>query len=170
MKQKTRAAEIDAVALDAERLRKLRIGIIRAEYNPEITQSLEAKCVEGLREAGLAPEQIEHCLVPGCFEIPLAAQQLAATGRFDALIALGAVIRGETLHFDLVANECARGVMKVSLKFNLPIIFEVLATKNRRDAAARAGNNRSNKGFEAARAALASLAALARIEPLGESK
>lgn len=168
MRQKAQAAEIEAVSLSEERLSKLRIGIIRAEYNREITESLEAKCLEGLRAAGLAPEQIERCSVPGCFEIPLAAQRLAATGRFDALIALGAVIRGETLHFDLVANECARGVMKVSLKFDLPIIFEVLATKNRRDAAARAGNNRSNKGFEAARAALASLAALARIEKAGE--
>lgn len=170
MKQKTRASATNSLAPGAERLGKLRIGIVRADYNSEITQSLEAKCVEGLREAGLRPEQIERCSVPGCFEIPLAAQRLAATGRFDALIALGAVIRGETLHFDLVAGECARGVMKVSLKFNLPVVFEVLATKNRRDAWARAGNNRSNKGFEAAHAALASLVALERIGQIEESK
>ncbi|MGH9377491.1 MAG: 6,7-dimethyl-8-ribityllumazine synthase [Terriglobia bacterium] len=164
MKRKTRASEIVSSALGAERLSKVRIGIIRAEYNGEITRSLEAKCLEGLKEAGLRPDQIECHNVPGCFEIPLAAQRLAARKRFDALIALGAVIRGETLHFELVANECARGVMEVSLKSNLPVIFEVLATKNRRDAVARSGNNRLNKGFEAAQAALAAIARLDRIE------
>lgn len=155
MKRKTSVSEIPPPGLSREHLRGLRIGIIRAEYNGDITRSLEAKCVEGLQAAGLSPAQIERREVPGCFEIPLAARRLAASGRFDALIALGAVIRGETLHFDLVANECARGVMQVSLQYDVPVIFEVLAVKRRRDAAARAGNNRANKGFEAARAALA---------------
>lgn len=154
MKRKTSASEIPPLGVSARRLRKLRIGIIRAEYNGDITRSLEAKCLEGLQEAGLAAAQIERRAVPGCFEIPLAARRLAASGRFDALIALGAVIRGETLHFDLVANECARGVMQVSLQYDIPVIFEVLAVKRRRDAAARAANNRANKGFEAAKAAL----------------
>lgn len=164
MKRKTAISEISSQALSPEQLRKIRIAIIRAEYNGEITQSLESKCLEGLREAGIRQDQIERHNVPGCFEIPLAAQRLAMRKRFDALIALGAVIRGETLHFDLVASECARGIMEISLKFNLPIIFEVLATKNRRDAIARSGKNRLNKGFEAAQAALAALASLRRIE------
>ncbi|MGH9377822.1 MAG: 6,7-dimethyl-8-ribityllumazine synthase [Terriglobia bacterium] len=156
--------EIAPRSLSPRQLRRARIAIIRAEYNDEITRSLEAKCLEGLKEAGLRADQVERHNVPGCFEIPLAAQRLAARKRFDVLIALGAVIRGETLHFELVANECARGVMEVSLKFNLPVIFEVLATKNRRDALARAANNRLNKGFEAAQSALAALASLGRIE------
>lgn len=142
----------------------LRIAVIRAEYNPEITRSLEAKCLQGLQEAGILASQIDCFSVPGCFEIPLLAQRLAAQKRYAALIALGAVIRGETLHFDLVANECAQGIMEVSLRHNVPIIFEVLATEKRRDALRRAGNNRFNKGFEAAGAALKMLATLSRLK------
>lgn len=142
---------------------KIRLAIIRAEYNPEITLSLEKKCLESLRHAGVPSRNITRFAVPGCFEIPIAAQRLASAQRYDALIALGAVIRGETLHFELVANECARGIMRVSLRHDIPIIFEVLATHNRRDAIRRAGNNRSNKGIEAAQAALSLLATLRSI-------
>lgn len=151
-------------SLSPGRLREARIALIRAAYNSDITQKLEEKCLQGLQEAGLRRQQIECYLVPGCFEIPIFAQRLAARKSYDLLIALGAVIRGDTLHFELVANECARGVMEVSLKFNIPIVFEVLATYNHRDAMRRAGDNRLNKGFEAARAALAMLAALGGIE------
>src|SRR5579863_9005173 len=150
MKRKVPPAKIISPFLSPKRLRQIRIAIIRAEYNAEITHSLHEKCLQGLREGGIPEDHIECYSVPGCFEIPLVAQRLAALKQFDVLIALGAVIRGETLHFELVANECARGVMAVSLKHNVPIIFEVLATKNRRDAVERAANNRLNKGFEAA--------------------
>lgn len=160
MRITARKAGDDFPALDRRRARRARLAIIRADYNPEITRSLEAKCLETLRAAGVPEENIHRFGVPGCFEIPVAAERLARRGRYDALIALGAVIRGETYHFDLVANECARGVMQVSLKHGLPIIFEVLATYNRRDALRRAGNNRTNKGIEAARAALAMLGVL----------
>ncbi len=145
-------------------LRRLRIALIRGDYNPEITRSLEEKCIESLQEAGLRRDQITCYSVPGCFEIPILAQRLAAQKLYDIVIALGAVIRGETFHFELVAQECARGIMEVSLKYDIPIIFEVLATYNRRDALRRAGNNRLNKGFEAARAALATLTALNRVK------
>jgi 6,7-dimethyl-8-ribityllumazine synthase len=144
-------------------LRRARVALIRAEYNAEITHSLEEKCLQGLREAEMAETQVDRYSVPGCFEIPLLAQQLAARGQHDAIIALGAVIQGETLHFDLVARECARGAMEVSLRHGVPVIFEVLATKNRRDALRRAGNNRMNKGFEAAQAAVAMLSVLDRL-------
>ncbi|MGH9454666.1 MAG: 6,7-dimethyl-8-ribityllumazine synthase [Terriglobia bacterium] len=137
-----------------------RLAIIRAEYNSEITRSLERKCLEGLRQGGLTAAQVDCFRVPGCLEIPVVAQRLAALKRYDAMIALGAIIRGDTYHFDLVAHECARGVMDVSLRFNVPIIFEVLATYTRRDALRRAGNNRSNKGYEAAHAAIEMLRAL----------
>jgi 6,7-dimethyl-8-ribityllumazine synthase len=164
MKLKAPLAETVLDARDLKRLRETKIALIRAEYNAEITKSLEEKCIQGLREAGIRENQIESYRVPGCFEIPLFAQRLALRKRYGALIALGAVIRGETLHFDLVAWECARGVMDVSLKHNVPVIFEVLAVNNRRDALRRAGNGRDNKGFEAARAALAVLAELRRLE------
>lgn len=164
MRRRTLKGSADARPVSFARLRRARIAVIRAEYNAEITRSLEEKCLEGLQEGGMEPGQIECFTVPGCFEIPLLAQKLARRKRYDALIALGAVIEGETLHFDLVASECARGAMRVSIEHQVPVIFEVLATHTRRDAARRAGNNRMNKGFEAARAALAMLAALDQVE------
>ena len=109
---------------------------------------------------GIRADHIDRFSVPGCFEIPLVAKRLARAKRYDALIALGAVIRGETHHFDLVANECARGIMQVSLDENVPIFFEVLATYNRRDALRRAANDKFNKGLEAAQSALQLLATL----------
>jgi 6,7-dimethyl-8-ribityllumazine synthase len=139
---------------------RVRVGIIRAEYNSDITLSLEKKCGETLLKAGIRARNIRHFRVPGCFEVPFLARRLAAQKRFDALIALGAVIRGDTYHFDLVANECARGVMEVSLKYDVPIIFEVLATYNRRDALRRAGDNQLNKGIEAAHTVLSLLGTL----------
>lgn len=163
MRRRPPTASTEASPERLKHLRWAKIALIRGEYNSEITQSLEEKCLQGLEEAGLDRRQVECYSVPGCLEIPIFAQKLAAQKRYDLLIALGAVIRGDTLHFELVANECARGVMEVSLKFNIPIVFEVLATYNHRDAARRAGNNRLNKGFEAARAAVAMLAALEGI-------
>lgn len=152
-----------APALTRAKARRTRVGIIRAEYNPEITRNLERACVGTLIARGIAEENIERFTVPGCFEIPFVAQRLAARKRYDALIALGAVIRGKTYHFDLVAHECARGVMDVMLRHNVPIIFEVLATYNRRDALRRAANNRFNKGIEAAEAALATIRTVRKI-------
>jgi len=164
MKRRTPKSDSSAPCASSAKLRRARIAVIHADYNAEITRSLEEKCLEGLQEGGIRPSRIECFTVPGCFEIPLLAQKLAARKRYDALIALGAVIEGETLHFDLVAGECARGVMNVALEHHVPVIFEVLATHTRRDALRRAGNNRMNKGFEAARAALAMLATLGRVE------
>lgn len=164
MKILTRKDAASRARLTPERAEKARLAVIRAEYNRDIGLSLEKKCVETLIAGGVPTPNIERFVVPGCFEIPLFAQRLAAQKHYHALIALGAVIRGETHHFDLVAGECARGVMQVSLKHNIPIIFEVLATHNRRDALRRAGDNQANKGIEAACAALA---LLAEIEKLG---
>lgn len=139
---------------------RFRIAIIRGEYNHEITLSLEKKCVETLLASGVPQKNIRNFAVPGCFEIPILAQRLAAQKKYDALIALGAVIKGDTYHFELVVNECARGIMDVSLRHNVPIIFEVLATYDKRDAVRRARNNKFNKGIEAAQTALSLLAAL----------
>jgi 6,7-dimethyl-8-ribityllumazine synthase len=143
---------------------KVRLAVIRADYNRDITLSLERKCVETLLEGGVPAKNIDLYSVPGCFEIPILARRLAERQRYDALIALGAVIRGDTYHFDLVANECARGIMQVSLEQNVPIIFEVLAVYRRRDALSRAGENDFNKGREAAQSALSLLATLSRLK------
>jgi 6,7-dimethyl-8-ribityllumazine synthase len=153
-----------ADALTLRRAARLRLAIIRAEYNRDITLSLERSCVAALIEGGIRTGHIDCFSVPGCFEIPVVAQRLGRLKHYDALIALGAVIRGETHHFDLIANECARGIMQVSLAENVPIIFEVLATYNRRDALRRAGDNQFNKGLEAARSALKLLATLSRLK------
>lgn len=163
MSLRAQDATPNAPTLDRRRAARVRLAIICAEYNREISRSLEAKCTETLRAAGVRDQHIHRFSVPGCFEIPVLAERLARAGRYDVLIALGAVIRGETHHFDLVANECARGVMDVALKHGIPIIFEVLATYRRRDALRRAGDNRMNKGIEAAHATLAILATLNRI-------
>jgi 6,7-dimethyl-8-ribityllumazine synthase len=139
---------------------RFRIAIIRSEYNRDVTLSLEKKCVETLLAAGVPEKNIRVFAVPGCFEIPILAHRLASLKKYDALIALGAVIKGDTYHFELVVNECARGIMNVSLRHDVPIIFEVLATYNKRDAVRRAGNNKFNKGIEAAQTALSLLATL----------
>lgn len=143
--------------------RRARIGVIRSEYYREMTERLRKKCVETLVRAGIPVANIDQVAVPGCFEIPVAAQRLAASGRYDALIALGVIIRGDTHHFDLVANECARGAMQVSLQQHVPVIFEVLATYNRRDAACRSANDSLNKGIEAANTALSLLVTMSEI-------
>jgi 6,7-dimethyl-8-ribityllumazine synthase len=152
------------ILLDPQQAARVRLAIIRAEYNHDITLSLETHCARELRQNGIPSKNIDLYAVPGCFEIPIVARRLAKLGRYDALIALGAVIRGETHHFDLVANECARGIMEVSLAQDIPIIFEVLATYNRRDALLRAGNNKFNKGLEAAQSALSLLGTLRRLK------
>ena len=139
---------------------RARIAIIRAEYNAAITGSLERACLETLHAAGVTKSHVGRFSVPGCFEIPIMAQRLARQKRFDVIVALGAVVRGDTYHFELVANECARGIMDVSLRHGLPIIFEVLAVDRKRDASRRAMRNPLNKGIEAASTALALLARL----------
>jgi 6,7-dimethyl-8-ribityllumazine synthase len=142
---------------------RARIAIVRAEFNAAITESLERACVETLLAAGVTKAHVNLFRVPGCFEIPIMAQRLARRKRYDIIVALGAVVRGDTYHFELVANECARGIMDVSLRHNLPIIFEVLAVYRQRDASRRAMDNPMNKGIEAASAALT---LLAQLDPL----
>ena len=164
MRLRVKGSDLGAPALPRSKAANTRLAIIRGEYNGEIARSLEKKCVESLLAGGIAAKNISVFSVPGCFEIPIMAQRLAAQKRYDAMIALGAVIRGDTYHFELVAGGCAQGIMEVSLRHNVPIIFEVLATYNRRDALRRAGNNDSNKGIEAARSALSLLGALSKIK------
>jgi 6,7-dimethyl-8-ribityllumazine synthase len=131
-----------------------RIAVVAARFNESVTGKLVEGALAGLANHGVAHDRVDVAWVPGAFEIPLVAKQLAATGSYDALICLGAVIRGETAHFELVANETAHGIAQVSLETGVPLIFEVLATETLAQAEARAGGAHGNKGWEAAEAAL----------------
>src|SRR5262245_48291515 len=105
-----------------------RIAVVAARFNGAVTDKLVEGALEGLRSHGVADDAVDVAWVPGAFEIPLVAGRMARTGRYDAVICLGAVIRGDTAHFDLVAREAARGIADVSSSTGLPVIFEVLAT------------------------------------------
>lgn len=130
------------------------IAIVVARFHEHVTAKLLDGALAGLRAHGVAEEAVDVAWVPGAFEIPLVAQRMAATGAYDALICLGAVVRGETAHFDLVAAEAARGAAEVGRGSGIPVIFEVLATETLAQAEARAGGAHGNKGWDAAEAAL----------------
>jgi 6,7-dimethyl-8-ribityllumazine synthase len=131
-----------------------RVAVVAARFNEAVTAKLVEGALAGLAQHGVSEEAVEVAWVPGAFEIALVAKRFAKSRRFDAVICLGAVIRGETAHFDLVANEAARGIMQVSLETGVPLIFEVLATETLAQAEARAGGTHGNKGWEAAEVAL----------------
>ncbi|MCP5266433.1 MAG: 6,7-dimethyl-8-ribityllumazine synthase [Burkholderiaceae bacterium] len=128
----------------------LRIGIVQARFNGEVCDTLRKSCLAELKRHGIADEDVFVCTVPGALEIPLALQQLAQTREFDALIAIGAVIRGETYHFEVVSNESCSGVSRVSLEFGIPIANAILTTENDAQAEVRA----VEKGGDAARVAI----------------
>ena len=130
--------------------RKLAIGIVQARFNEAITDALAAACKAELAALGVAEKHIEHVRVPGALEVPLALQAMAEKNRFDALIALGCIIRGETYHFELVANESGAGVSRVALDYQLPIANAILTTENLEQAIAR----QTDKGRDAARVAV----------------
>ncbi len=127
-----------------------RIGIVMARFNRDIGEGLLSGCMEELRRLGVADEQITLASVPGALEIPLALQGMARSGRFDALVALGCVIRGETYHFEIVANESSRGIADVQLATGMPIANAVLTTENDDQALVRM----HQKGREAAQCAV----------------
>jgi 6,7-dimethyl-8-ribityllumazine synthase len=131
-----------------------RVAVVASRFNDTVTTKLVDGATAGLAHHGVADEAVTVVWVPGAFEIPMVALRLATSGRFDAIVCLGAVIRGETAHFELVANEAARGVAEVSRTTGIPCIFEVLATETEEQAEARAGGAHGNKGWEAAVAAL----------------
>lgn len=128
----------------------LKFGIIVSRFNSFICERLLEGAVDALLRHGVADTDITVARVPGAFETPLAAAKMAATGRYDALICLGAVIRGSTPHFDYVAAEVSKGIASVSLESGMPIAFGVLTTDTIEQAVERAGTKAGNKGFEAA--------------------
>jgi 6,7-dimethyl-8-ribityllumazine synthase len=134
--------------------RGLRVGVVVARFNELITNQLLAGARDGLRRHGVAAEAIDVAWVPGSLEVAVAAQAMARSGRYDALICLGAVIRGATAHFDYVAAGVANGVARVGLESGLPCIFGVLTTDTIEQALERAGTKQGNKGWDAALAAI----------------
>src|ERR1700726_775964 len=132
----------------------LRFGIVVSRFNSFITDRLLAAAVDTLERAGAVGENVNVVRVPGAFELPLAAKKLAATGRYDALIAIGCVLRGETTHYDYVCSETARGLQLAQMDSGLPIIFCVLTCDTLEQAIDRAGLKGGNKGFEAGLAAI----------------
>ena len=140
-----------------------RIAIVAARFNEVITGKLVEGAMAGLAALGVASDAIDVAWVPGAFEIPFVARRLARSGRFDGLICLGAVIRGETAHFDLVANEAARGIADAARDTGVPIIFEVLAVESLAQAEDRAGGAHGNKGWEAAEAVLSMVSLLEEL-------
>lgn len=138
------------------------VAIVASHFNDFIVDRLVAGARLTLSEYGIDEARISLLQVPGAFELPLAAREIAASGEFDAVIALGTVIRGETAHFDFVCTECAAGLMRVSLDYGLPLGFGVLTVDTEQQALARAGDS-DNKGSEAAQAALEMISLLRRV-------
>lgn len=137
---------------------RYRLALVAAEFNRFITAQLVEGALDALNRHGKGELDVQVVWVPGAFELPFAADSLLASGEADAVVALGAVIRGETAHFDYVAGECARGIMEVGLKHSSPVIFGVLTTESIEQAQARAALDQGNKGFDCAMAALNMLA------------
>ncbi|GAA4031456.1 6,7-dimethyl-8-ribityllumazine synthase [Actimicrobium antarcticum] len=143
----------------------LRIGIVQARFNAAVGDGLLGACLAELNNLGVANEDIFRLTVPGALEIPLALQKMAETMQFDALIALGAVIRGETYHFELVSNESGAGMSRVALDFGTPVANAVLTTENDEQALARM----VEKGAEAARAAVEMANLVLALDELSEA-
>lgn len=144
-----------------------RIGVICARWNDVITRRMLRGLYDVLDEAGVDPADVELVWVPGAFEIPLAAKVMAATGRVDAVIALGCVIRGDTAHFEYVAGPAAEGILRAQLETEVPIVFGVLTVENRRQALVRSvvddDVRGDNKGAEAAETALQMIDVIERL-------
>ncbi len=141
-----------------------RFGIVASRFNEFIVGKLVAGALDALGRHGVPDQNITVAWVPGAFEIPLAAKKMAESGRFDAVLALGCVIRGATPHFDYVAAEAAKGVGQVSLQSGVPVMFGILTTDSIEQAIERAGTKAGNKGVDAAMGALEMTSLLAQME------
>lgn len=133
---------------------KIKVGIVVARFNEFITSKLLGGAVDALKRENVNDDDIEVAWVPGAFEIPLIADKMAKGGKYDAVICLGAVIRGSTSHYDYVCAEVSKGVAQVSLNSGIPVMFGVLTTDNIEQAIERAGTKAGNKGFECAQGAI----------------
>ena len=133
---------------------KIKIGIVASRFNEFITSKLIGGALDGLKRHDVNDDDIELAWVPGAFEIPLIASKMAKSGKYDAVICLGAVIRGSTSHYDYVCNEVSKGIASVSLETGVPVMFGVLTTDNIEQAIERAGTKAGNKGYDCALSAI----------------
>jgi 6,7-dimethyl-8-ribityllumazine synthase len=145
-------------------VRDLRFGVVITRFNDFVVEPLLRGAVDALKRHGAADKQIEIVRVPGAFDLPVVARKLAMSRRYEALIALGAVIRGQTPHFDYVAGECASGIARIALESGVPIAFGVLTTDTMEQAVDRAGGKAGNKGADAALTALEMANLLRRLD------
>ncbi|MDO8621517.1 MAG: 6,7-dimethyl-8-ribityllumazine synthase [Candidatus Levybacteria bacterium] len=144
--------------------KNLKVAIIRTDYYKELNDNLEKHCRKTLIANGVDKTNIETFVAPGSWEIPLMVQEAAKSKRFEAIVAFGVIVKGETYHFNMIANECARALMELSLDYSIPIALGVLAVFDKNQALERAGDNDRNKGVEAAIAVLKSLETLKKFK------
>ena len=142
----------------------VKIGIVAARFNEFITGKLLSGAIDGLIRHNVKEEEVDVAWVPGAFEIPLIASKMAKSGRYYAVICLGAVIRGSTTHYDYVCNEVSKGVAHISLETGIPVIFGVLTTENIEQAIERAGTKAGNKGYDCALSAIEMINLINAIE------
>ncbi|MFO8078937.1 MAG: 6,7-dimethyl-8-ribityllumazine synthase [Armatimonadota bacterium] len=153
---KTHEGQLDGSAL--------KFGLVISRFNDFITGRLVEGCMDALKRNGVSEEDVEAAYVPGAFEIPVVAQKMARSGKFDAVITLGAVIRGSTSHFDYVAGQVARGVSTASMETGVPILFGVITTETIEQAIERAGTRLTNRGFEAGQAAIETVRVMQKLD------
>ena len=133
---------------------KIKVGIICSRFNEFITSKLLSGAIDSLERHNVATDDIDVAWVPGAFETPLIAKKMAESGKYDAVICLGAVIRGATSHYDLVCNEAAKGIAQASMSTGIPVLFGIITTDNIEQAIERAGSKAGNKGSECAESAI----------------
>ena len=146
----------------------LRIAVIQSTYHADLNQNLVDACLDVLQANGLSREQVDIIPAPGTWEIPLLARALAQSGRYHGIAAFGVLVKGDTYHFDMIANEVARSLMETSVQFQIPVGFEVLAVGNLEQATRRASRNEHNKGYEAGNAILKAIASLPMVQALSQ--
>lgn len=144
--------------------KEMRVGIVAARFNEFITSKLLGGALDGLKRHDVSEDSVDVAWVPGAFEIPLIASKMAKSGKYDAVICLGAVIRGSTSHYDYVCSEVSKGIAQVSLNSDIPVMFGVLTTENIEQAIERAGSKAGNKGYDCAVGAIEMVNLIHEIE------
>ena len=134
--------------------KNIKVGIVAARFNEFIVSKLVGGAMDGLVRHDVKEDDIDVAWVPGAFEIPITAQKMAQSGKYDAVICVGAVIRGDTSHYDLVCNESAKGIAQIELATGIPVLFGIITTENIEQAIARAGSKAGNKGYDCALSAI----------------
>ncbi len=142
----------------------MKVAIVASRFNEIIVNKLLGGAVDGLVRHGVDESNITAAWVPGAFELPLIAQKMAKTGKYDAVICVGAVIRGDTSHYELVCNEAAKGVAQVTLSTGVPILFGIITTENIEQAISRAGSKAGNKGYDCALSAIEMINLISQID------